>query len=242
MARTQAPGQAPDPYLVTVSGWQSSADATLADPSAIPNSQTTANALVYQSNGLIAGETIGQWTQAWWTWALQTPAATAPMLDPTGAFAGVDNNRAVFFIAGSFGGDATRTFEAPAGKPLLLPVLNDLALQFNGKGPDPATGGKGGANIVLADWLKSVTDLFLTIDGQPVTNLQSDRIRSDFFSPGTPQPGSLIESFGFSGDLGPAKSDGYWAMLKPLAAGRHEIDFGGTASVSVHIHDTIFVS
>lgn len=242
MARTHLFSQTPDPYALTVSDWQSPSDATLSDPSAIPNSQTTANSLVYQSNGLIAGQTIGQWTEAWWTWALQTPAATAPMTDPTGAFAGVDNDRAVFFIAGSFGGDATRTFDAPAGKPLLLPVLNDVVLQFSGRGPDPATGGKGAANIALADWLKSVTSVFLTIDGEPVTNLQSDRVRSTWFSPGTAQPGSLIESFGFSGDLGPARSDGYWAMLRPLAAGRHEIDFGGTASVSVHIHDTIFVS
>jgi len=53
---------------------------------------------------------------------------------------------ALFFIGGSFGGDVSRTFNVPAGKPLLVPILNNLAFQFTGKGPDPATGGKGAAN------------------------------------------------------------------------------------------------
>jgi hypothetical protein len=50
------------------------------------------------------------------------------LLDTTGAFAGVDNNRPVFFIAGTFStgdaaGAADRTFDVPAGKPLLIPML-----------------------------------------------------------------------------------------------------------------------
>lgn len=232
-----------DPYLLSVSDPQDPSVAASLDPSAVPNSVTTANSLVYQSNGLIAGETISQWTQDWWTWALQTPYTSSPMLDTTGAFAGVDNDRAVYFIAGSFSGDVTRSFNVPAGTPLLVPVLNDIALQFSGKGPDPATGGKGAANIGIKDWQTSVSGLFLTIDGKPVTNLASDLVLTNFFSPGVVKPGSVADAFGLSGDLGPAKSDGYWAMLKPLSAGTHTLDFGGSGGgITVHITDTIMVS
>ena len=217
---------------------------SLHDTLAIPDSPTSADELVLQSHGMVAGETVAQWTQDWWTWALQSPAATSPMEDPTGANANVNNSGAMFFIAESFGGDATRTFDVPAGKPLLVPILNDLALQFTGKGPDPVTGGKGAADQILATWQKSVTNLFLNIDGVPVSNLQSDLVRTNWFSAGTVQPGSLAESFGLTGDLGPSKSDGYWAVVKGLGAGStHTLDFGGATSdgFSVHITDTIHV-
>jgi len=213
------------------------------DTQTLPDTQVLSDGSVLLSHGQVAGETIAQWTQDWWTWALQTPAATSPMLDQTGAFAGVNNTGDMFFIGGSFGGDVVRTFDVPANTPLLVPVLNNLAFQFTGKGPDPATGGKGAANIVTTDLLKSVSDVFLNIDGHPVGNLQADLVRTDWFSPGVVQPGSLADSFGLTGDLGPAKSIGYWTAIEGFAAGStHVLDFGGTAGgVSVHITDTIKV-
>jgi len=215
----------------------------LDNQSPLSGSQTVPNAELVPSNGMVAGETIAQWTQDWWTWALQSPAATSPQMDTTGAFANVNNSGAMFFVAGSFGGDVAREFDVPAGKPLLLPVLNNIALQYTGTGPDPLTGGKGAASIVTTDWQKGVTNLFMTIDGKTVGDLQSDLVRTSWFSPGTPQPGSLIESFGFTGDLGPAKSDGYWAVLTGFTAGStHTLDFGGAWNGgSVHIHDTVHV-
>lgn len=163
--------------------------------------------------------------------------------DTTGTYAGINqpDPNTMFFIAGTFGGDVTREFDVPAGTHLLVPVLNNVVLQFSGKGPDPVTGGKGAANIATTDWQKSVTNLFLTIDEKAVGNLQSDLVRTDWFSPGAVQPNSLIESFGFSGELGPAKSDGFWAVIKGFAPGStHTLDFGGSWNGgSVHIHDTI---
>jgi hypothetical protein len=48
--------------------------------------------------GMVDGQSISQWTQDWWTWALQAPYATNPLLDATGAFAGVDNNNSVSLL------------------------------------------------------------------------------------------------------------------------------------------------
>ncbi len=195
------------------------------------------------SDGMVAGETISQWTQDWWTWVLQSQFATSAQFDTSGAFASTGNFGSMFFIAGSFGGDVTRTFDVPANTPLLVPVLNSLVFQFTGKGPDLISGGNAGANITLKDWMTSVSGLFLKIDGQSVSSseLQSDLIRTDWFSAGTPQSGSVAEALGVVGDISPAKSAGYWAVLKGFAAGTtHTIEFGGSGgNVTVDIKDTV---
>jgi hypothetical protein len=194
------------------------------------------------SHGMIAGETVSEWTEDWWTWALQAPAATNPLLDPDGSYAAVNNTAKMFFIAGSLGGDVTRSFDVPAGKPLLVPILNDIALQFNGL-PGEQTGGKGAGNKVLVDWQKSVTSLHLTIDGKSIGNLQADFIKTDWFSLGMPQPGSLAATF-LTGEIAPSKSAGYWAVIGGLAHGStHTLDFGGTTNTgfSLDVQDTIHV-
>jgi hypothetical protein len=48
------------------------------------------------------------------------------LLDETGAFAGANNTGPVYFIAGTLGGAAERNLDVPAGKPLLIPVLNQF--------------------------------------------------------------------------------------------------------------------
>ena len=174
--------------------------------------------------GMVAGETIAQWTQKWWTWALQAPADQNPLLDTTGAFAdGSTNTDAVFFIGGTMGGTADRTFTVPAGKPLLIPILN----QFDTLDP------KNVENKALTNFQKSVTSLFADIDGIPLKNLQSDLVRTDFFSMGPTQSGSLVEQLGapVGVDLSPTKSSGYWLLVDGLAAGStHTLHFGGSLS------------
>ena len=54
------------------------------DAQTVADSQALQDGAVLQSHGIVAGETVSQWTQDWWTWALQSPAATSPMLDSTG--------------------------------------------------------------------------------------------------------------------------------------------------------------
>ena len=70
----------------------------------------------------VDGKTIAQWTEDWWTWALQSPAYKNALDDTTGQYANVGNDQpGVFFIAGTTGtGDtsATRTFTVPQGDAL----------------------------------------------------------------------------------------------------------------------------
>src|SRR5689334_18744978 len=81
---------------------------------------------ILPANSIVAGRPIADWTAAWWTWASQAPVAANPVTDSTGAYANQNNNGPVFFIAGTSGtsGAATRSFQVPGGRPVLLPMIN----------------------------------------------------------------------------------------------------------------------
>ena len=70
------------------------------------------------------GASYGEWGAAWWQWALAQPASANPLFDSTGEYCGAGQSGQVWFLAGTFGGSAERTCTVPAGRALLLPVLN----------------------------------------------------------------------------------------------------------------------
>ncbi len=82
-------------------------------------SQPASSTTILPPNSFVAGESIADWTAAWWTWALQAPFAQNPLTDTTGAFANVNNTGPVFFIAGTTGntGPVSRSFQVPGGSP-----------------------------------------------------------------------------------------------------------------------------
>lgn len=60
----------------------------------------------------------------WWQWAASAPADQSPVMDSTGAFAGLNQPGDVWFLAGTYGGRAERHCTIPAGQPLFFPVFN----------------------------------------------------------------------------------------------------------------------
>jgi hypothetical protein len=173
-------------------------------------------------NGMLHGQTLHDLTAEWWRWIANAPADTNPILDETGDWAGVDNDGSVFFLAGSFGGEVTRDITVEAGVPILVPILNNLTFQWVGPGE------KGVAQQGQAEWHKSVSDLFLEIDGVAVRNLQADLVRTPWFG-GAIEEGGLFDAFGLSGDMASANSIGYWSVIDGLSSGNHTLHFGGTA-------------
>ena len=143
------------------------------------------------------------------------------MLDTTGANASVDNNGPVFFIAGTTSPltSAERTFDVPAGKPLLIPLLNAF----------DTLDSEATEEALMEEFRDSVISLFATIDGTSVT---SDLVNTDFFSMGETKAGSLIESIGApaGAELDPTLGSGYWLMVSGLSLGEHTLTFGGAES------------
>jgi hypothetical protein len=198
-------------------------------------SQPASAYTILPPNSVVAGKTIADWTAAWWTWALQAPAAQNPLTDTTGAFASLNNNGPVFFIAGTTGltNSVARTFQVPAGKPVLLPMINFFDTEPAEIDPPTASldDRKNAADLVVTGWLNAVdpASLFASIDGHPAPDLAQYLEVTGLFSMGATQSGSLIASFGVpvGAELYPTKAAGYWLMIDGLAPGPHTVQFGG---------------
>lgn len=203
----------------------------------------------------VLGQSIGDWTADWWTWGFQSPAQLVvppngppiiegnPFTDATGDFAGLNNGGPVFFVAGTFGGTAERTFNVPEGKPLLIPLVNFIANRFDTDIPTDVKLQKAEINQELAGIKDTITGLFAEIDGIPVQNLGLHYEETDFFSLGRARPDTLATVFGapVGDDLYPSKSIGNWLMVEHLSPGEHTLHFGGsidgtTVSVTDHIY------
>jgi hypothetical protein len=198
--------------------------------SAAPKAPPAPAALIYDAGAKVHGKTIGQWSAEWWKWALSFPAGPNPFDDPTGANAGLRQKGPVFFLAGTPGGDAERTFTVPGNKPILVPLLvTELSELELGAGADVR------AEVeALADLIDS---LHLSIDGVefPEAELFLHRETSPDFS-FVAAPGNPIGVP--AGPSGLAVADGYFVMLRPLGKGEHTISYGGGISsfdFSVHV-------
>ena len=170
--------------------------------------------------------TYGEWTEAWWQWATAFAPDVNPVFDLDGANAGQGQSGPVWFLAGTFGGTAVRNVEIPADKYLLLPLANgewDTVPGFaNPLGlPDPPSVAD------LRDILAYGTDdtsVNCAIDGLEVRHPRSFRVRSPVFSMNF--DADFASAVGYPVEyVRTAVSDGFWLMLKPLAAGSHTIHF-----------------
>jgi hypothetical protein len=186
----------------------------------------------------VAGQSIADWTEGWWTRYWQYPFA---LIDPTtGNIPATLNNGGPVFYAPTTDGDPslghiTINFSVPAGRPILVPILpfNDLeAASIDGNAP--LADREHAADVVVAGWLTSVNtaSLFASIDGTAVTNPGDYLEQTGYFSAGPASPGSLAAVGGVTvgDDLFPNEAAGYWLMIEGLTLGQHTVDFGGMSS------------
>ncbi len=179
----------------------------------------------YRTNDIIVGVTYGQWTVRWWQWALSMPANKNPLEDNTGANAFQNQPRDVCFLAGTFGKEnselemPTRTCTIPAGRPILVPVLNCQAdridiphLKSHQEILDEA---RRQANTIV----KKVCN----INGEII---YPERVASD------PSIYDIMIHKDYTrekikDETSPASGDGYWVFLKGLSPGRYRIFMEG---------------
>jgi hypothetical protein len=166
-------------------------------------------------------------TEAWWTWALADPS-------PAVGDYGVGDPRCegefvegVFFLAGTFGGDATtRTCTVPAKTALFFPVLNSFITEEEAAYPE------GPTNFV--DTALANGEFSATLDGE---NLKIKRITRTFQPLILPEPnvfGLPGGEYGHPACADPTRcltaSDGLWVYLpQGLKPGEYTVHFGGTS-------------
>jgi hypothetical protein len=169
------------------------------------------------------GHSYAEWTATWWPWALAQPAATNPVLDPTGASCGIGQTGKVWLLAGTFGGPATRSCTVPKGKALLLPLVNNFFCAFPSDPPNERTLEFIRAQMAFVQ--RDATGLVATIDGVPVPSLRDFYVESAAFR--------LVAAAGNVAGLpaglvcDPTVDFGFYVMVKPLALGEHRIRFAG---------------
>jgi hypothetical protein len=205
---------------------------------ALQTSSANAGAVSPQplSDGVQFGATYGEWSARWWQWVLSFPADQNPNIDDKGALCKEGQTGPVWFLAGTFGGDAvTRTCRIPAGKGIFFPVVNQIAFA-----PFP-TEGIADLRGQAAATMDQVTFLKVTLDGVDLSGLRDRRVQSPAFSLVSPVGGVLDPEQCPALFVPPANppfprkpqgtlcnpvvSDGYWVLLSPLQAGEHKIRF-----------------
>jgi hypothetical protein len=189
----------------------------------------------------VAGSTQLELAEQWVQWALSTDAASNPLLDTTGAYAHVNNNGPVFFVAGNTGGSSARTFTVPAGKPIFFPIVNAFDLEV------PADNCDLQCAFAFIPYVGGATDLYATLDGQDLLTFPSYRQTSTaFFTVNLSASLSLaLLNAGppYVGILD-AITDGYWVAVEGLTPGPHTLEFGGKfpdINFALDVTDTVNV-
>jgi hypothetical protein len=169
-------------------------------------------------------------TSAWWQWAISIPAQESPLLDVDGQRCMVGQRGQTWFLAGNFGGSASRACSVPTGTKIFFPVVNYIAFD------SPGVCGQVGSLSVpelrgfSAAFIDSVTRVSVSLDGAPLRSVR--RIRSEVFPLALPaeniftSPPSCIVP---AGVFPRAVDDGYYAEIENLSVGEHSVQFTASA-------------
>jgi hypothetical protein len=190
---------------------------------------------VVPPNAKTHGLTYGEWSAAFWQWAFSMPVDAHPLFDTAPASEGQSGK--VWFLGGTFTtieetpgvvvGEADRTITVPTGTFLFFPILNVEASDIEGNGETEAE--LRAAAEFFADFIDPA-NLFVRIDGKPVSNLAPFRVQSPLIPiAALPEDNILLAP---AGTTGIAVGDGYHIMLKPLSVGTHTLEFGGFVDLS----------
>jgi hypothetical protein len=176
--------------------------------------------IMYPRNYQPFGTPWEKWAAIWCNWLLSIPRDKNPAVDESGENSSqnqVDAN--VWFLAGSFGNNipVRRKCTVPKSKAILFPIVDkedsfaeDVDLIYEEE--------------LAIRAIKSMDRLIsqqLIVDGNRLTNLSEYRVLSEFFDLKFPKNNVYDVNFGTTR----AVCDGYWAFLRPLPVGPHEIYF-----------------
>lgn len=154
-------------------------------------------------------------TAQWWQTVVRVPDAASRCDLRAGN---------VVFLGATATGSLDGSCTLDAGTSVLLPLINvecsslEIGTDFFGANP--------GQRLVCAKgFADGFTDLSLTINTVAIGNLNRLRVRSQPFEFSPVENNDLLLPPGTGGSV----SDGYWALIGPLAPGDYRIDASGAA-------------
>jgi hypothetical protein len=176
---------------------------------------------VFAPGATVKGQMLGEYAADWWKWASAAPNPVNPTLDTTGANAGINQGKKVFFLAGGPGGTFNRTVRIPSGVNVFFPVANTIWVTFP---TDPVLPVEE-YRAIIRPIVDELSGLYATIDGCPIDVAPHREV--DPYAGGFEVTVPQNNLYGLDpGTYGPSVTDGYWLMLSPLSKGKHTITFG----------------
>lgn len=186
---------------------------------------------------VIAGRTYGEWSAAWWQWALSIPASSHPLFDKGDCTTGQSGQ--VFFLGGKFCvlGDkscnaslAKRKCTVPRGRNLFFPIVNaeDSVAEEIANGTGLRTINE--LRTLLQGVIDGTASLEVDLDGKSLKDLSGIRAQSSVFGYTLPDD-NLFKASGENVGAGvyfPAVDEGVYVMLQPLLPGSHLLHFTGS--------------
>jgi hypothetical protein len=189
---------------------------------------------VIPPQGRAHGMTYGEWSAAWWQWALSLPVDKNPFFDEGGDCTNGSNGQRgpVWFLTGVLNesGTAVRDCVVPAGKALFFPVINVECSTLE----DVPFHGEDEAELRACATGFAFGEVSAKIDGVPIQDLDRHLVESPLFEFTLPEENVL----GIDPGTGQSVSNGYYLLLAPLSVGEHVVEFGGTYTdfgFSLHI-------
>jgi hypothetical protein len=147
----------------------------------------------------------------WWEWAASAPRGDDPVSDQSGEDCRRNQPADVWFLAGTFGTSATRRCDTPAGRAVVVPIVNVF----------------GEAEV--CGTFMATAEGTVDLDG---SSLPIERIESEPVS----FTGVAGNALGTETDRVDAVGCGLWATIPPLPAGIHQLQIrGGSGDFRVSV-------
>jgi hypothetical protein len=165
------------------------------------------------------GLVFSEWCVRWLKWCLEQPIESNPANDTTGKNCYQNQSGPVWFLAGTFGGPATRRCTIPMQKAIMFPIIEKECSFVEDKDITTET------DLIsrTIDQTSRISHLEASIDGVALQNLSRYQVQTRVFDLVFPKNNV------YSVQEGPtqAASNGVWVFLEPLSAGKHKIYFKG---------------
>ena len=167
------------------------------------------------SDEIVFDRSQAEWSEAYLQWIATFARGGSPISDATGAACATRQEGEVWFLATSDGtGPVVRSCVVPVGRTLFVPIVSTMERSGN-REPDC----ESMARIAADNISHRVSGLAMSVDGLAVDNLPSYRAATrECFALGARQVPRVAART--------AVADGYYVMLKPLAAGAHTVVVG----------------
>jgi hypothetical protein len=177
---------------------------------------------IFSSGSKPYGLTFAEHQKNFWKWVLEIPANESPVNDPTGekcANGQSNSNSSVFYLSFNNGGLSERTCKVPAGKGLLIPIMQ---VEFSEK-EVPNASIEDLRRTATKDQ-DSVNSLYLEIGDKEYKydDLVKYRTQTDVFEVVFPDKGifGVIE-----GGVSKVIGDGFYIITEPLTQGNYSVHF-----------------